>query len=181
LFRTWTTPQKTIEKALTSPKFINHLIKDMLMKYLKFGLMAFMFLVFAASLSAQSCSGDKTKACCSATKAKACTEAGAEAGTAKAVTPTDVALTTATFKVLGNCGMCKRTIESAATSVAGVATANWDQEAKLITVSFDADVATVLQIHQQIAAAGYDTENVRAEDAAYSALHGCCQYERARL
>jgi mercuric ion binding protein len=150
------------------------------MKYLKFGLMACMFLLFAATVSAQSCSGSKTKACCSAEKSKACTEAGAEAGAARG-TEADATLTTASFKVLGNCGMCKRTIESAAASVTGVTTASWDQESKMITVSFDADVATVLQIHQTIAAAGYDTENVRAEDAAYSALHGCCQYERVRL
>ncbi|RME97680.1 MAG: copper chaperone [Bacteroidetes bacterium] len=143
------------------------------MKYLKLGLTAGLFLVLACTLSAQSCSGKKKEGA-------ACCAAKASAATHIETSELD-SLTTATFKVLGNCGMCKRTIETAAMSVEGVKTANWDVDSKVITLSFDAEVATVLQIHQKIAAAGYDTENIRAEDAAYQALHTCCQYERVRL
>ena len=40
------------------------------------------------------------------------------------------------LKVSGNCGMCKSSIEKAATS-AGAKTANWDMDAKLLTLIFD--------------------------------------------
>jgi len=46
------------------------------------------------------------------------------------------AQTTTKLKVSGNCGMCKSSIEKAATS-AGAKTANWDMDAKLLTLIFD--------------------------------------------
>ncbi len=86
-------------------------------------------------------------------------------------------LSDATVKVSGNCGMCKKNIETAAKS-AGASQASWDMETKNLAVSFNAAKTSLNKIEQSIAAKGYDTENIKATDAAYNKLHGCCQYER---
>ena len=84
---------------------------------------------------------------------------------------------TKTFQVSGNCGMCKKTIESAATT-AGASSVSWDNKSKMLTVSFDAASTSILKIQTSIADAGYDNEGVKASDAAYDKLHACCQYDR---
>ncbi|MBK7407551.1 MAG: heavy-metal-associated domain-containing protein [Saprospirales bacterium] len=83
-----------------------------------------------------------------------------------------------TFKVWGNCGMCKTTIETAVKKVDGVKTCKWDAETKMLTVKFDDQKTTLDDIKKSIAAVGYDTEEFRAPDDVYSKLHGCCQYDR---
>lgn len=85
--------------------------------------------------------------------------------------------TEASFGVRGNCGMCKATIETAATSIAGVTKAIWDKENKKIDVSFDASKTSAMAIETAIAASGYDTENMKGDTKAYEALAGCCQYD----
>jgi periplasmic mercuric ion binding protein len=86
-------------------------------------------------------------------------------------------LKTETIPVSGNCGMCKSTIEKAAKK-AGVAEANWDEEKKMLTVKYNGTATTSAKIQQSVADAGYDTRDVRATDASYKKLHGCCQYDR---
>jgi len=86
--------------------------------------------------------------------------------------------TEATFGVRGNCGMCKATIEKAATSIDGVASAVWDKENKKIDVSFDASKTSLDKIHNAIAASGYDTDKVNADEKVYNDLAGCCQYDK---
>jgi periplasmic mercuric ion binding protein len=86
-------------------------------------------------------------------------------------------LKTDTFKVWGNCGMCKKTIEKSL-KTDGVATSNWDKDSKIMVVSYDSTMISLQQIQQNIAAAGYDNEGAKGEDAAYANLHSCCQYER---
>ena len=85
---------------------------------------------------------------------------------------------TETVKVYGNCGMCKARIEKAAKSVDGVKKADWDQEKKELTVTFDPEVTNVEAIEKEVAAVGHDTDNVKAKDEVYSKLHSCCQYDR---
>lgn len=82
------------------------------------------------------------------------------------------------FEVKGNCGMCESKIEKAAKSVPGVATADWDKSAKIITVTFDDQKTEIDKIHKAIANAGYDTDKIKAEDKVYNSLQGCCQYKR---
>ena len=82
-----------------------------------------------------------------------------------------------TFKVSGNCGMCKSKIEKAAKS-AGASFASWDTETKQLTVKYSSTSANAAKIQQSIAAVGYDTPSVKATAEAYNSLHGCCQYER---
>jgi periplasmic mercuric ion binding protein len=84
---------------------------------------------------------------------------------------------TANFKVWGNCGMCKETIESSL-KVDGVSKADWNTESKQIEVSYDSTKTSLDAIQKHIADAGYDTDKYKANDVAYGKLHQCCQYER---
>ena len=83
-----------------------------------------------------------------------------------------------TFKVCGNCDMCKNTIDSAAKSVDGVAEANWSESTGEIMVGFDSLRTDEVLIQKAIAASGYDTELEKADDKAYENLRACCQYTR---
>ena len=85
-----------------------------------------------------------------------------------------------TIKVWGNCGMCQKTIEKSA-KAAGASSANWNEDTKLLTVSYKSKKTSLAQIQQSIAKAGYDTQDFTADSSAYYGLHGCCQYERKNL
>lgn len=84
---------------------------------------------------------------------------------------------TSTFKVWGNCEMCQETIEGSV-SVPGVVKSSWNKDTKIISVSYDEKKITLDQIQQKIAAAGYDNEKYKGDDAAYKVLPECCQYDR---
>ncbi|KJD34505.1 heavy metal transporter [Tamlana nanhaiensis] len=92
-------------------------------------------------------------------------------------TTKDLALANTSFGVRGNCGMCKSTIEKAASSVEGVANATWDKNKKTIDVAFNSDKTNEMAIHKAIAASGYDTDKVSGNEDAYKNLPGCCQYD----
>jgi len=87
---------------------------------------------------------------------------------------------TTTFKVSGNCEMCKKTIESALKKNGAIQSASWDVATKILTVTYNPHSISVDQIHQLVADAGYDTDKVKASDTAYKALPGCCQYKRSK-
>jgi len=84
---------------------------------------------------------------------------------------------TETFKVSGNCGMCKSKIEKAAKE-AGAKTADWNVETKDLTVTYKTSSTNTAKIQQKIAAVGYDNAGVKATTESYKKLHGCCQYDR---
>ena len=86
---------------------------------------------------------------------------------------------TSTFKVFGNCGMCKSRIETAL-KVNGISAANWDVKTKMLSVTYNPHVISLDDIHKKIAAVGHDTEKIKAEDKTYTNLMGCCQYERKK-
>ncbi|HLP12359.1 MAG TPA: heavy-metal-associated domain-containing protein [Flavobacteriales bacterium] len=87
--------------------------------------------------------------------------------------------TTKTFKVWGNCDMCKETIEGSL-KVDGISSADWDTETKEMEVSYDSTKINFDEIQQKIAAVGYDTEKYKGDDKAYDDLHKCCKYERKK-
>ena len=87
---------------------------------------------------------------------------------------------TETFKVYGNCDMCKETIEGALKKKDGVLKKDWNTKTKMITVTYDPAKITLQQIHQKIADAGYDTDKAKAKDETYNKLHSCCKYERPK-
>lgn len=82
----------------------------------------------------------------------------------------------ATFLVSGNCEMCKETIEKAAGSLDGVYLTNWNLDTKQMHVSFNKNKVSLNKIHTAIAASGYDTDQIKGNDKAYSELPGCCLY-----
>jgi hypothetical protein len=83
------------------------------------------------------------------------------------------------IKVSGNCGMCKKHIETAAMD-AGATTAIWNKATKLLTLTFDAGKTDADKIETAIAGAGYDTEHKSATEEAYKKLDECCQYDRKK-
>lgn len=82
------------------------------------------------------------------------------------------------IKVYGNCGMCQTRIEKAAKSVIGVSKAKWNSDNKILTVTYDISKTKVIAIHKAVAKVGHDTDLEKADNAVYSALHGCCKYDR---
>lgn len=82
-----------------------------------------------------------------------------------------------TFKVAGECGMCKKKIESAAKQ-AGASYAVWNVDSKKLTVKYKSSAITTAAIQQSIAVAGYDTPGFKASDDAYNNLHECCKYNK---
>lgn len=84
---------------------------------------------------------------------------------------------TATFKVSGNCGMCKTRIEKTA-KAAGATKAVWGVDSQILTVSFNPKKTNVGKIQKKVAAVGHDTGKYKATEAVYDALPGCCQYDR---
>ncbi|NHN24658.1 DUF3347 domain-containing protein [Flavobacterium jejuense] len=80
-------------------------------------------------------------------------------------------------KILGNCGICKKTIEKAG-NMKNIATVEWDKETKMATISYDAKKTNKEEVLKRIALAGYDSNSFLAPDVAYFGLPNCCQYER---
>ena len=86
-------------------------------------------------------------------------------------------LQTVDVKVYGNCGMCKKTIENAG-NVKDKSKAEWNAETAMAKITIDSTKTSIDDVLKRIAAVGYDSEKIRAEDEVYNNLHGCCQYDR---
>ena len=84
---------------------------------------------------------------------------------------------TETLKVSGECGTCKKKIETAAKK-AGATYASWNVDSKELTVKYNSTSTNSAKIQKTIADAGYDTQDFKASDKAYNNLDDCCQYER---
>ncbi|MFI5221473.1 MAG: heavy-metal-associated domain-containing protein [Bacteroidia bacterium] len=87
---------------------------------------------------------------------------------------------TESFKVYGNCEMCQDRIEGALKKKDGVLKRSWNDDTKILTVTYDPAKITLTQIKQKIADEGYDTDEIKAKDEAYGKLSKCCQYKRAK-
>ena len=90
----------------------------------------------------------------------------------------EASVTKESFKVSGNCDMCKSTIEKAAKSVDGVNSAKWNVASKKMNVKYDSEKTSLEEIQTAIVASGYDIGEQKATEEAYNNLHSCCQYER---
>ena len=80
--------------------------------------------------------------------------------------------------VSGNCDMCKKRIEKAAFAIPGVKSAQWHADDQILHVILNEEKTSAEKVAAGIAKAGHDAGGIRAADADYNALHGCCQYER---
>jgi len=87
------------------------------------------------------------------------------------------AIASTTFKVWGNCEMCKETIEGSLKSD-GINSTDWNKDTKIISVSFDTTKISLDNIQKNVAAVGYDNEKYKGNDIAYGNLPECCQYDR---
>jgi len=84
------------------------------------------------------------------------------------------------FKVYGNCGMCKSTIENAVNSLEGITSVKWNVDIQKLTVTYDQNISSLKAIKMKIAEVGYDTDDYRADDETYNSLHHCCKYKRPK-
>src|SRR6476620_10313042 len=80
-----------------------------------------------------------------------------------------------TFKVYGNCDMCKSRIEKAAKGK-GVTSAIWDVDTKTLSLDYDASVTSPEKVQDRIAGVGHDTPLKKAKDLVYNELPDCCHY-----
>ena len=83
---------------------------------------------------------------------------------------------TAEFPVGGACGMCKTRIENTAESVKGVKDAYFDLSSRVLEITYKNKDFDVLKVHNALAAAGHDTDLVKAAEDDYAKLEDCCQY-----
>ena len=84
-----------------------------------------------------------------------------------------------TFKVGGACTeICKPRIEGAAKKVPGVVSAKWNQKTQKLALVYDNTKTNAVKVEKAIAATGHDAGNVKATDAAYNKLPGCCKYRK---
>ena len=86
---------------------------------------------------------------------------------------------TETVKVYGDCGMCKTTIEKAA-SEKKISKAEWNEDTKMATIVYDSKKTSLDAVLKNIALAGYDNVKFLAPDETYNKLPGCCKYEREK-
>src|SRR5690349_9475821 len=84
-------------------------------------------------------------------------------------------VTKANLKVYGNCSMCKVRIETALDR-AGIKQAQWNPQTKNLEVIYNSKKISEQRIHEWIAAAGHDTDQVKAPDEVYAKLPFCCLY-----
>lgn len=80
------------------------------------------------------------------------------------------------IEVNGSCDMCKKRIEKAAYSVKGVKSATWHADHQDLHLIIDETKCKVLDVEKAIAKVGHDTQDVKASDAEYDKIHGCCKY-----
>lgn len=83
---------------------------------------------------------------------------------------------TDSFKVEGNCDMCKKRIEDAA-FVKGVKHVDWNKETHQLTVIYRSDKTDLNAIAQSVAKAGHSSEKIAATEKDYNALPKCCHYK----
>lgn len=82
------------------------------------------------------------------------------------------------FRVEGNCEMCKERIETAAKSVQGVETADWNVETKQLHISFNSSLTKIDIVKKVIADAGHDNDQYLASEEVYIKLPECCLYRQ---
>jgi periplasmic mercuric ion binding protein len=80
--------------------------------------------------------------------------------------------------VKGNCESCKIRIEKAAKSVDGVSKAKWDQNTKVLELTYENAKTDLTKIETAIAKVGHDTPLVKSSDDMYKKLPACCKYDR---
>tara|TARA_B100000965_G_scaffold323853_1_gene285667 strand:+ start:122 stop:466 length:345 start_codon:yes stop_codon:yes gene_type:complete len=84
----------------------------------------------------------------------------------------------AQFVVLGECEMCKDRIQRATYKIKGVKYSSWSIPKNKLSIIYNSNKVSLLDIKKQIAEVGHDTDESKATDEAYENLHHCCKYDR---
>ena len=71
--------------------------------------------------------------------------------------------------------MCKNRIETALDQP-GIKKAVWDTKTKNLEVVYNSSKISLQKINEVIAAAGHDTETLKAKEETYATLPFCCLY-----
>jgi len=85
-------------------------------------------------------------------------------------------IVTETYKVDGNCNMCKKRIEEAA-YIKGVKRAEWNKDTHQLTVIYRPSKTTADQVLEAVAKAGHSSEKITATEKDYNSLPDCCHYK----
>ncbi|MBW6490292.1 MAG: cation transporter [Lentimicrobium sp.] len=78
-------------------------------------------------------------------------------------------------KVSSQCSMCKATIEKALAFEKGVSRSSLDLETNTVTVAYKPGKTSPEKIRKAISEAGYDADDVAANQKAYLKLPDCCK------
>ena len=73
------------------------------------------------------------------------------------------------------CGMCKETLEKTMAYEKGVIASSLEMETKVLKVVYKPNRTDAAKIRKAISDAGYDADNVKANERAYSKLPACCK------
>jgi periplasmic mercuric ion binding protein len=84
-------------------------------------------------------------------------------------------ISTVMIQTSGNCQECKARIEGSLKSLKGVKAASFDMDTKKVDVTFATKKVDAAAIRQAISKAGYDADDVQADQEAYDGLRKCCR------
>ncbi len=73
------------------------------------------------------------------------------------------------------CQMCVATVQQAVAKVEGVEGMRVDFDNKIGTVSYNAEITTLKEIEEAIAAAGYHANDTKRDETVYATLPDCCR------
>lgn len=79
------------------------------------------------------------------------------------------------IKTSAECDMCKKTIEKTMAYEKGVKEAKLDLSTHELTVTYNPKKTSPEQIRKAISNAGYDADDVKANNKAYQQLPECCK------
>lgn len=79
------------------------------------------------------------------------------------------------FKVDGNCDMCKKRIEDAA-YIKGVKRAEWSKSTQQLVIFYKSDKTSLQAVAENVALAGHSNEIAKAKEEDYNKLPECCHY-----
>lgn len=82
---------------------------------------------------------------------------------------------TINIKTSAQCGMCKKTIETALSYEKGVKSSSLNLKTKILTVSYNPKKTNPETIKKAINKVGYDADDKLFEQSAYDKLPACCK------
>jgi hypothetical protein len=82
---------------------------------------------------------------------------------------------TSTISVRGNCEECKNRIENAV-DIKGVKLAVWEEKNQVLTVTYNPEKVSLLQIKNAVVSKGHDADTLKAKEIIYNKLPTCCKY-----